>query len=81
MAEIISLDGRRQPTASGDAASAPAMHGAEPDAGARRAALYDMLRILGRTVRTCEMGAEEKAEFALAALKVLGPGWVISRSC
>lgn len=77
MAEITSSDVRRQLTAPAEAASP--MQGTEPDTGGRRVALYDMLRILGRTVRTGEMAAEEKTEFALAALKVLGPGWVIFR--
>ena len=56
------------------------LQGAETDPEARRAALYDMLRILGRTVRIGEMGVRDQTEFALAALKVLGPDWKICRS-
>jgi hypothetical protein len=81
MTEVIYLGDRRYRAAPAEVSSLPPLQGTETDPGVRRAALYDMLRILGRTVRTGEMGVEEKTEFALAALKVLGPGWALSRSC
>ena len=75
--EIIHLGDRRPHTGSAEVSSIRVAQDAEADPGVRRAALYDMLRILGRAVRTGEMGVEDKTEFALAALKVLGPGWGI----
>lgn len=80
MTEVIYLDDRRHPTEPATAASLLPLQGTETDRETQRAALYDMLRILGRAVRTGEMEMEQKTEFALAALKVLGPDWEISRS-
>lgn len=80
MTEIIYLDDRRHREEPETAPSLLAPQGTEADREARRAALYDMLRILGRAVRTNEMETEQKTEFALAALKVLGPDWEISRA-
>jgi hypothetical protein len=80
MTEVICLGDPQHHAAPAEASSLPPPQRTETDPATRCGALYDMLRILGRTVRTGEMRAEEKTEFALAALKVLGPGWVISRS-
>ena len=77
MTEVIYLHDRRNHAASPDVSPPQDMANAE----ARRAALYDMLRLLGRAVRTSDMAIEDKEEFALAALKVLGPEWELSRSC
>lgn len=77
MTEVIYLHDRRNRAGSPEV-SAP--QDADTDAAARRAALYDMLRLLGRAVRTNDMAIGDKEEFALAALKVLGPGWELSRS-
>ena len=79
MREVIDLSDRRHHRAPAEVPLFP-LQGAESDPEARRAALYDMLRILGRTVRIGEMGVQDQTEFALAALKVLGPDWKISRS-
>ncbi|MBS0224471.1 MAG: hypothetical protein JSR91_27440 [Proteobacteria bacterium] len=81
MTEVIYLDDRRHRVERETAPSPIPPQGTEADRQARRAALYDMLRILGRAVRTSEeMEMEQKTEFALAALKVLGPDWELSRS-
>lgn len=81
MMEIIHLGDRRPHTGSAEVSSIRvAQEDTEADPGVRRAALYDMLRILGRAVRTGEMGVEDKTEFALAALRVLGLGWGILRA-
>ena len=77
MTEVIYLQDRRNRAASPEVLPPQDMENAE----ARRAALYDMLRLLGRAVRTNDMTIEDKEEFALAALKVLGPDWALSRSC
>jgi hypothetical protein len=77
MTEVIYLHDRRTRAASPEILPPQDVENAE----ARRAALYDMLRLLGRAVRTNDMAIEDKEEFALAALKVLGPDWELSRSC
>lgn len=77
MTEVIYLHDRRNHAVSPNVSSPQDMENAE----ARRAALYDMLRLLGRAVRTNDMAIGDKEEFALAALRVLGPDWELSRSC
>lgn len=82
MTEVIYLHDRRHRAASPEVS--PVQDGPPrevEDAEVRRAALYDMLRLLGRAVRTNDMAIGDKEEFALAALKVLGPDWELSRSC
>lgn len=72
--EIIHLGDRRPHTGSAEVSSIRvAQEDTEADPGVRRAALYDMLRILGRAVRTGEMGLRTKQSLPWPRSRCLAP--------